>query len=271
MGCLRVYRDPAYPYYQVNRCEQQSHAERKHIHADLAVALVTGGASKFYFNEMAYRIRRGQLVMIGPGFVHRCCPESADQWSFFMVFIDPAWLDLAGLPAPERPCFVVKDLDPKCYGDLLAQFESLCRAGEGKDEILLSILDQALSEAQPSTVSLEGVQVTDAAVSRVCEHIRQHLAEPLRLDDLAELAGMDKYMLIRSFGKAFNTTPHAWQLMHRMNEARRLLACGHAIAETSLMMGFYDQSHFSRLFKQSFGITPKQFTGHTGEKTNGRR
>ncbi len=268
MGYVRYYRDPECPYYQISTCVHQSHASRKHTHLELAIALVTGGSSLFRFGEKEYRINQGQLVMIGPGFVHQCCPEEVENWSFMMLFVDTAWLDAVGLPTPERPCFVVKDFEPSLYVQLLAHFESLCRPGSGKDETLLFLVDQALSEPNHITLSLGAEEYGSDAVLRVSTHIRQHLAIPLPLEELAEIAQIDKYLLIRYFGREFNTTPHAWQLMLRMNEAKRLLEAGSPIADTALAVGFYDQSHFSRLFKECFGITPgKHFTLNEPRKT----
>lgn len=259
MGYVRYYRDPDCEYYQISKCVHQSHASRKHTHSELAIALVTGGTSLFRFGEKEHRIHQGQLVMIGPNFVHQCCPVAVDDWSFMMLFVDTAWLDSVGLPAPDRPCFVVKDFNAEHYRPLLAHFESLCHPGSGKDETLLYIVDQALSEPDRITLSLDTEEYGSVNVLRVSEYIRNHLAETIRLDELADIAEMDKYLLIRYFGRNFNTTPHAWQLMLRMNEAKRLLEAGNPIADTALAVGFYDQSHFSRLFKDSFGITPGNF------------
>lgn len=259
MGSLRCFKDSQYPFYKVNRCIGQNHASRKHVHDELAIALVTGGRSVFHFDGNEHSIHEGQLVMIGPGFVHQCCPESAAAWSFYMVFVAPAWLDTIGLSAPERPCFIVKDLDPSTFNTLAAQFEGLCRVGENKEETLLYILDQALSDRENSLLMLNAEAGEADAADLISRHILSHLSEPVPLEELAELAGMNKFMMIRHFSQRFNTTPHAWQIIHRMNAARKYLEENHSIVETAHALGFYDQSHFTRLFKESFGMTPKQF------------
>jgi len=56
------------------------------------------------------------------------------------------------------------------------------------------------------------------------------------------------------------STPRSWQIMLRVNEARNMLKNGCSLSETALEVGFYDQSHFSKVFKETYGITPKQFT-----------
>ncbi len=260
MGSVCIYRDPAYPFYHVTRCLHQSHAARKHTHKELAVSLVTGGASLFRFGEQEHRIHQGQLVMIAPGFVHQCCPETVAEWSFSMVFVDPGWLETVGLNDPGHPCFIVRDLEPAVYTALQGQYQTLCVPGDAKEEALLYIIDQALSDPEPRPLALKAEAAADEeALQRVCDHIREHLAETTPLDTLSRLAGLDKYRLIRSFTRRFNTTPHAWQLMLRMAEARQRLDAGAPITDTALAVGFYDQSHFTRLFKASFGMTPGQY------------
>lgn len=262
MGSLRSYKDPKHPYYKVNRCIGQNHASRKHVHDELAIALVTGGQSVFHFDGNEYSIHEGQLVMIGPGFVHRCCPESATAWSFYMLFVVPAWLDTFGIPGPDRPCFIVKDLETETFQSLAIRFEALCRAEENNEESLLYILDQAFSDNEQSLLLLKagGTEEEDAA-DLISKYILSHLSEPVPLDSLAELAGMNKFMMIRHFARRFNTTPHDWQIIQRMNAARRYLEENHSILDTAHELGFYDQSHFSRIFKESFGMTPKEFVG----------
>lgn len=260
MGSVCIYRDPAYPFYHVTRCLYQSHAARKHTHKELAVSLVTGGASLFRFGEQEHRIRAGQLVMIAPGFVHQCCPEAVEEWSFTMVFIDPGWLEAVGLNEPGRPCFIVRDLESPAFQGLQEQYRALCVPGEPKEEVLLYIMDQALSDPEPPPLALKTETAADEeALQQVCDHIRGHLAETIPLETLSGLAGLEKYRLIRSFTRRFNTTPHAWQLMLRMAEARQRLDAGAPITDTALAVGFYDQSHFTRLFKASFGMTPGQY------------
>ena len=259
MGFVRYFRDEKELGYHVKRCVGQSHASRKHAHSELVISLVTGGSSLFRFGEDEHHIENGQMVMIGPGFVHQCCPSDVDAWSFTMVLIREEWLKTNGISEVGRPCFVVKDLDSRAYATLKQHFDSLCRGLENREESLLYIVGSALSDPEDAVLSLGGAGLESDAIRRVCDYIRDNLTETLPLDSLAALADMNKYTLIRCFGNLYNTTPHAWQNMLRMEEAKRMLESGCTITDTAVAMGFYDQSHFSRVFKESHGVTPKQF------------
>ena len=100
---------------------------------------------------------------------------------------------------------------------------------------------------------------TTAIVEAVRRHLRDHVADPVRLDDLARLAGRSRCHLLRMFQQATGLPPHAYQTQLRVEAAKGLLAAGHAISHVAAETGFSDQSHFSRVFRDLTGATPGQY------------
>ena len=76
------------------------------------------------------------------------------------------------------------------------------------------------------------------------------------LVELARMAHMSRYQLIRAFRTATGMTPHAYQLNIRINQARDWLRQGAELADIAYRLGFADQSHFQRIFKAHAGVTP---------------
>jgi AraC-like DNA-binding protein len=70
---------------------------------------------------------------------------------------------------------------------------------------------------------------------------------------------MSRYHFVRSFKRAVGLTPHAWLLDQRIQRARHLLNQGMGLAEVALHLGFADQSHFQRAFKQRVAATPGEY------------
>lgn len=82
---------------------------------------------------------------------------------------------------------------------------------------------------------------------------------PYSLEDMAELACMSKYHLVRAFRREAGLTPHRFQLQNRVRKGQRLLAGPATVAEVAAAAGFCDQSHFDRQFKRLVGLTPAAY------------
>jgi PAS domain S-box-containing protein len=92
------------------------------------------------------------------------------------------------------------------------------------------------------------------------EHIRDHYADPLRIDSLARIAGLGARRLERLTRRLFASTPKQLLARARIEAASRLLREGDAsIATIASACGYSDQSAFARQFKQIVGKTPTRY------------
>jgi AraC-like DNA-binding protein len=94
------------------------------------------------------------------------------------------------------------------------------------------------------------------ALLRVRDLLHDCLADDLSADDLARAVGLSRFQLYRQFRERYGLAPSAYLRQVRLREARRRLAAGAAIAEVAFATGFADQSHLTRWFRRSYGITP---------------
>jgi AraC-like DNA-binding protein len=79
----------------------------------------------------------------------------------------------------------------------------------------------------------------------------------LSLQDFAKLSARSLSAFKRDFHRIFNTTPGKWLMEKRLNHARHLLTnLGKTVSEAAFESGFENNSHFSRAFRQRFGVTP---------------
>jgi AraC-like DNA-binding protein len=97
------------------------------------------------------------------------------------------------------------------------------------------------------------------ALRRVRDHIHDHLAEDVTLGDLARVARMNRFHLLRVFTRAVGMPPHQYQLCARINAAGPRLARGERAAQVAMDLGFADQSHFGRHFRRIVGVSPGRY------------
>ncbi|EJI0256781.1 helix-turn-helix transcriptional regulator, partial [Listeria monocytogenes] len=107
-------------------------------------------------------------------------------------------------------------------------------------------------------LALEG-GVVPPAIARVRDLLHAHMDGNLGLDELASVAGIDRFRLTRMFQRAFGTSPHAYLVRLRLRAARKLLAAGRTPAQAAADVGFADQSHLGRWFRRAYRITPAAY------------
>ena len=82
----------------------------------------------------------------------------------------------------------------------------------------------------------------------------------ITIEQVAELFGMSQRNFTRRFRKATNTNPIKYLKNQRLNESKELLQNSNlSINEIAYRVGYIDASYFTKIFKESFLTTPKQY------------
>jgi AraC-like DNA-binding protein len=98
------------------------------------------------------------------------------------------------------------------------------------------------------------------AMRRVREHIEAHLGDSMDLAMLAAVAGLSIHHFARGFKQSTGVTPHHYLTQKRVERAQDMLVhSALSLSEVAYAVGFSDQSHLARHFRQMLGITPGQF------------
>ncbi|ARV63197.1 hypothetical protein BZZ01_23480 [Nostocales cyanobacterium HT-58-2] len=101
-------------------------------------------------------------------------------------------------------------------------------------------------------------------LQQVLDYIHSYLDRPLHLAELAEIVGISQYHFCRLFKQSMGVSPYQYVLQQRMEKAKELLQQRkYAIAEIALLVGFADQSRFTRHFRKYIGVTPRMFLEKT--------
>jgi AraC family transcriptional regulator len=77
---------------------------------------------------------------------------------------------------------------------------------------------------------------------------------------MATCTGYSPFQFARLFKATTGLPPHAFVLRLRLERSRRLLLESKTSpADIALATGFYDQAHFTNVFRNAFGVTPSVF------------
>jgi AraC family transcriptional regulator len=99
-----------------------------------------------------------------------------------------------------------------------------------------------------------------AALKPVIDYIHAHLEQNLSLAELADQAQMSLHYFARLFKQSVGLSPHQYVIQCRIERAKELLLRRElTVAEIAHQVGFIDQSHLNRHFKNWVGVSPKQW------------
>ncbi len=97
----------------------------------------------------------------------------------------------------------------------------------------------------------------------ITDYVAEHLAETVSVTELAQLAGLSVSQFSLRFRETTGQTPHQFVTTLRIERAMEMLASGkHTPGNVALMTGFADQSHLTRHFRRTFGVTPGAVKRH---------
>jgi AraC-like DNA-binding protein len=92
---------------------------------------------------------------------------------------------------------------------------------------------------------------------RIRDYVDAHITGPMRLRALANVAGLSTSHFTRAFRESVGFTPHHWITLQRCTLAKEMLIRNElSLADIAFEVGFADQAHFSRSFKQLVGAGP---------------
>lgn len=114
--------------------------------------------------------------------------------------------------------------------------------------------DQTARLRQIASVDSQGHRI-----SRAIEWLKQHYAQPLRVDDLAARVQMSGPTFHHHFRQLTSMSPMQYQKWIRLNEAKRLMLNEHLdAASAAFKVGYESPSQFSREYSRLFGAPPKR-------------
>lgn len=89
--------------------------------------------------------------------------------------------------------------------------------------------------------------------------VEDNYTSPISLDELAYLSGRSLSSFKREFQEIYGEPPARWIREKRLSKARQMLRSSRlSVADVAYSLGFENPTHFSRIFKQQYGISPSQ-------------
>ncbi len=243
---------------------------RLHFHDHYEFMLPLTSPGNIFVNDQVYPLQRGTLYLIGENTLHRTMATGAH--ARYILHISRKALTDLSTPQTDfiqltRDAFRRATLNGEEMTEIVELFQALERnkndGSFGSDvRQSIALMNLLLKVAPILDVSTAGESIRNKdflRVSPILDYIRDNLAEPLTLDQIAGKFFISKHYLCRIFKSATGFSVMEYIIYSRILRARQLLQDGVSVQQAGEMSGFSDNSHFIRTFGHLTGTSPGRY------------
>lgn len=232
---------------------------------------IHSGRGTFHAAE-EHAVEGGMLVYLKPGLELWMKSDEADPLHITMVIMDCAeltyedgrWVGLtplAAMPLPFLSSF--SPVEVKRVDRLFRTVLRYSTMGNALDEARSRAVVTELLHELKERGGLAEPGATYDAYKLVKAYMEQHYDQPLKIKELCERFGISESFFRKLFVKYNGCSPKQHMTQIRYEQATRLLTYTHEPLRTiAEACGFADEYHFSKRFKQKYGVAPSVYRGN---------
>lgn len=244
-----------------------------HSHDYYEIYFFADGNVKYYVENESYELKKGDVLLIPPGKLHRPVIEENIPYERYVLWIYNSYLagnsgisgfisGINGL-ANERKTHLVSFAGAE-YEQLRSLLDNALYNYCSKDalsgyvaESCIILILEKLKAGFKNADYVENVQ--SDIVRRVIGYLNENFVNSPTLDDISAEFFVSKYYLSHRFKEYTKTSVHNYILMKKINLAKELLKSGKSPQNVSEQCGFSTYSNFYKAFIGRTGVSPGSY------------
>lgn len=212
--------------------------------------------------SVEYHIKSGQGFMIFP---HQICTYTADSelpWEYTWIEFDglkaKEIMEMAGI-SPDSPIYKprYKDISQQMVNEMLYIAQHSQESPFHLIGHLFLFLDY-LTRSHASPLVKQSHRMRDFYIKEALSFIEQNFQNDISVEDIAAFCGLNRSYFGKIFHDTVGKSPQEFLISYRMSKAGELLKLTSlSIGDIGNAVGYTNQLHFSRAFKNTYGISPR--------------
>ena len=210
-----------------------------------------------------YQIRSGEGFMIFPRQINTYIADPKLPWEYIWIEFDGMRareiIETAGL-SPDHPVYhaAYKDLRENMKDEMLYIAEHHNAPPFHLMGHLYLFIDY-LSRSSSSQMTTSG-RVRDFYIKEALNYIEQNFPNDISIENIASFCGLNRTYFGRIFKETVGKSPQQFLLSYRMAKAAELLKLTDlSISDIGNAVGYSNQLHFSRAYKNVYGVSPREW------------
>ncbi|MEZ3453391.1 MAG: AraC family transcriptional regulator [Oscillospiraceae bacterium] len=211
-----------------------------------------------------YSIKSMQGFMIFPDQITTYIADKDMPWEYIWIEFDglraKSIIDMAGL-SPDNPVYKArsKELRESMMKEMIYIVENRDFSPFHLIGHLYFFIDYLARSAAEIKIH-PGSKLRDFYIHEAIVFIEQNFQNDISIEDIAEVCGLNRTYFGKIFKEAVGKSPQEFLMNYRMIKAAELLKLTKlSIGDISSAVGYENQLHFSRAFKNIYGSSPKNW------------
>ncbi len=232
------------------------------------IHFIMSGQGFYSVNGNTWPLSRGQMFLVCPNETVVYCSDSVDPWSY-------VWIGIKGYEAKSilkqcgftrnRLIFPAPDAGEymDCFSSLFEHTTQTCADHFYRESVLLkllSILCRNYSRLSQNKSLQQSAPVSNAYINQAIDYINEAYMRGITVSDITDHVGISRTHLNHIFQEEMNRSVQTFLIDYRMHRAARLLtSTALPVKEISQSVGYSDPLVFSKAFKRTLGVSPRQY------------
>lgn len=252
-----------------------------HFHNEYEIYFLTEGERLFFFNNRAYQVKKGSLILVDTNLIHMTHAPEDDTTGYtrIILYIDKFKMQQFDEKFPHlnlvpffREHYGVYNLTQKqqekflhMYEVLKAEFSNRSRSYKAmiEMEIIHYFIDFIRDNPKLTPIKDETAIHKSSkyqTIYNIADYISDHYAESISLDGLAGVFYLSKFYLSRSFKEVTGYGVNEYVNILRTKRAKQLLEeTTLSVSEIAGTVGYESITYFEKVFKTYMSISPLKY------------
>ncbi|MBQ7315231.1 MAG: helix-turn-helix domain-containing protein [Clostridia bacterium] len=231
-----------------------------HIHHHCEILLFISGHADYSIDGELFRPSPYDLLFIPSGTYHYLIPTSHDPYENYVIGIDPDRLSQVAYGKLFSPPYMLSIRDAQDIREFFVRLDTYHARYDAEDFLRMAtlVIEELITHLCYRKEELRSVRSrNNAYIDRIVRYIAEHLEQELDARRIAQAFHLSCSYVQNLFSEHMHIGLKSYIRQKKLFAARGELLRGVSAREVCERYAFGDYSSFYRLYKKTYGVSPK--------------
>ncbi|CAM2852044.1 AraC family transcriptional regulator [Moritella viscosa] len=265
---IEYWHNPVLPNIELSSANFENFSFEPHIHLDYHIGIVTSGCQQYLHKGKQYHLAPGFISTLNPDEAHNGENITFGGYQSHVMALPVDYVNEISREMNQAETFFNAPIinNPTLSHAFLHLHKLLTTEQDASVQLQIETTMMAFitelfihNGGVPTQQHVSIKQLSTQQLDYIKALFHDEPGQSFQLDELAQQLDLSKFQFLRQFKQSMGITPHAYLKRVRLEYAKKALMKGGNVSDVAYQVGFFDQSHFNKAFKNAYLITPSHF------------